>query len=234
MTIFIKAVTVGLIFGCCLSASATVFRGINFADGERSFADAVLLYEPGFGGGLIPTSPAFGDPLSSLGTPDYPVSSDSSTTGSISLGNGGRIILEFKDNLLTTSGGSAEDLFIFEVGPRREGTFVSLRPTLNTLSRLDPAGDIDGDGFFEVGTADGGTGGIDIDAFFSGDLAFDAVQLIDDPNQGPTTGTSVGADIDAVGAFSSAVVPEPTTLIQVAGALILASVYRRGMPSAKR
>jgi hypothetical protein len=49
---------------------------------------------------------------------------------------------------------------------------------------------------------------VDIDARFpghdAGALIFDAVQLIDDPNEGERRGDTVGADIDAVGAIASA------------------------------
>jgi hypothetical protein len=39
--------------------------------------------------------------------------------------------------------------------------------------------------------------------FLPGELRFDAVQLIDDLNEGQTDGATVGADIDAVGDISS-------------------------------
>ena len=44
----------------------------------------------------------------------------------MSLGDGGTLIVEFVDNRLTGSGNSAFDLWIFEVGPDIEDTFVAI------------------------------------------------------------------------------------------------------------
>ena len=53
-------------------------------------------------------------------------------------------------------------------------------------------------------------------------------RLIDDPAEGATGGSSVGADIDAVGAISTFAVPEPTTLgILLVGLTALGLVRRR-------
>ena len=196
------------------SAHAIPFGGIEFPQGESSFADGVIRFDPLFGGGPAPTDPRFTDPLAALGVPDF-----AANVGSVSLGRGGLIELAFIDNVLTNSGDDGFDLHVFEVGPDVEDTFVAIRPTAATLALLDPAGDADGDGFFEVGKVFGSTSSIDIDVFFmgfaAGDLTFDAVQLIDDRNEGNASGATVGADIDAVGAITSAV-PEPQS-----GALLL-------------
>ena len=115
--------------------------------------------------------------------------------------------LGFTDNELTNSGDSSLDLHIFEVGPDVEDTFVAVRPTPATLPLLPLSGDANGDGYYEVGKVAGATSSIDLDATFpgfaAGALRFDAVQLIDDPNEGDPTGQAVGADIDAIGALSS-------------------------------
>lgn len=53
----------------------------------------------------------------------------------------------------------------------------------------------------------GSTSSIDIDFHFpgqpSGTIRFDAVQLVDDPSEGSSSGATVGADIDSVGAIAA-------------------------------
>jgi len=212
-TILLPAV---LVLATWANADGAIFGGIDFPDGAVSFADAVISYDPLFSGGPAPTTSGFLDPSKSLGIPD-------GLAGSVSLGKGGLLEIEFTDNLLTNSGDAGFDLHIFEAGPDVEDTFVAVRPTATTLGLLDPLGDANGDGFFELGKVFGATSSIDIDAIFAGFgvgvLLFDAVQLIDDPDEGLMTGGTVGADIDAVGAIASApapdpgAIPEPTTFV---------------------
>ena len=198
-------------------ANAVIFGGIDFPQGAQSFADSVIRYDPLFNGGPGPTSPNFTDPNSAIGIPD----DFANPAGSVSLGRGGLIELLFTDNVLTNSGNSGFDLHVFEIGPDVEDTFVAIRPTATTLNLLNPLGDANGDGFFEIGKVFGSTSSIDIDTFFAGfsvgELEFDAVQLIDDPNEGNNTGSTVGADIDAVGAISSqstsTTTPEPSLIL---------------------
>jgi hypothetical protein len=98
-------------------------------------------------------------------------------------------------------------LWIYEVGPDVEDTFVE-------ISR-------NGTTWFNVGKVFGATSGIDIDAYGFGTTDFFSfVRLTDDTNEGAQTGDTVGADIDAVGAISSAPpvdpgdpVPEPATIV---------------------
>jgi len=121
--------------------------------------------------------------------------------------------VEFTDNVLTNNGGPELDLHIFEIGPDIEDTFVSIRPTAATALVLLPAiYDADLDGFYEIGMVSGSTDSIDIDALFPaaapGTYMFDAVQLIDDENEGQQAGSTVGADIDAVGAISTIPMPD--------------------------
>ena len=206
------AVTLAVFSLTCLltgPVGATSFGGIEFPEGEVSFADEVIRFDPLFSGGPGPTDPNHIDPQSALGIPDFGINS----VHSVSLGSGGLLELAFLDNLLTNSGDSMFDLHVFEIGADVEDTFVAIRPTASTLLLLDPMGDLDGDGFFEVGGVFGSTSSIDIDIFFAGfapgELTFDAVQLIDDFNEGNATGATVGADIDAVGAIAAIAVPEP-------------------------
>ncbi|MBK7591508.1 MAG: PEP-CTERM sorting domain-containing protein [Betaproteobacteria bacterium] len=86
----------------------------------------------------------------------------------------------------------------------------------------------DGGQWNAVGKISGGTRGIDLDFFgWSPTDLFSFVRLTDDRSQGATTGESVGADIDAVGAISSvpASVPEPTASSLLVAALALAWLF---------
>lgn len=187
----------------CLPARAEIFGGVDFPQGAVSFADAVVAYAPVINGGA-PSAP-HRVPANALGVPDY--SGDNDCTGNlscafVSLGQGGVLTLQFVDNLLTGSGNNAFDLWIFEVGPDVEDTFVEVSG--------------DGQNWTAVGKVFGGTRGIDIDAFgfnVNSTLAF--VRLRDDPNEGGGSGNTAGADIDAVGAISTIRVnrvPEPASL----------------------
>ena len=213
-------------------AQAIPYGGIDFPQGSSSFADSVIRYDPLFSGGPGPTSGNYMDPDKALGTPDY-----NGSTGSVSLGRGGLVELLFFDNLLTNSGSPALDLHVFEIGPDVEDTFVAIRPTAATSVLLSPMTP-DPDGFFDIGKVFGSTDSLDIDAVFPGygpgALEFDAVQLIDDFNEGASGGGTVGADIDAVGAITSApgpgAIPEPLSMhlgLLGVGALVLA-MRRRG------
>jgi uncharacterized protein YjbI with pentapeptide repeats len=191
---------------------AEVFGGLEFPQGVASFADMIIGNEPLFDGGPAPTHESFIDPVSALGSPNY--SGGSTGTGSISLGRGGRITLKFTDNLLTGSGDDAPDLHIFEVGPSVEDTFVEISKN--------------GTIWFDVGKIFGGTSSIDIDAFgFGRNDEFAFVRLRDDPNKDGLAGATVGADIDAVGAISTRVVPEPSAVFLLMVGLIATSTSRR-------
>jgi hypothetical protein len=189
---------------CATPARADIIGGINFPMGVASFADAVVSYNPVIKSGQ--PAEAYRTPDAALGVPDY-----GAIGTSVSLGDGGSIVLRFLDNSLTGSGTSAFDLWVFEVGPDVEDTFV----------------DISTDGLIwhPVGKVTGGTRGIDIDAYGFGPASyFSFVRLIDDTNEGDQTGASVGADIDALGAISSAqpvaAVPEPATILLLGGGLL--------------
>ena len=185
------------------AAEAEVFGGVDFPGGAASFADLVVSYQPGLEG--ADPAAGFRGAFNALGTPDYSGANVCSTTADcdfVSLGVGGALVLRFVDNVLTGSGTSADDLWIFEIGPDVEDTTVDVST--------------DGINWLSVGGVTGSTRGIDLDAFgFGTSSAFSFVRLIDVANEGDTGGASVGADIDAVGAISTRAVtpgvPEPGT-----------------------
>ncbi|MCX8139377.1 MAG: PEP-CTERM sorting domain-containing protein [Gemmataceae bacterium] len=178
--------------------------GAYFPQGAASFADTVISYT--LGSGNVPL--AYRGAFNALGVPNYAGVSSCSNQLSCtfcSLGDGGSLVLRFDDNRLTGSGDSSPDLYIFEVGPAVESTFVDIS--------------MDGVVWYSVGRIQGSTRAIDIDPFLiSYGLTpahqFAYVRITDDPAE--TAGTPAGADIDAVGAISSvlssASVPEPGTL----------------------
>lgn len=188
--------------------------GTDFPQGAISFADSVVSYSPN-GPPSVPHQGAF----NAVGVPDYAgVNScpDQVNCSFVSLGGGGSIVLRFDDNKLTGSNSNALDLWIFEVGPNIEDTFVDIS--------------MDGLNWFGVGKVFGSTAGIDIDAFgFTSADLFGFVRLTDDILQGGSgAGGTVGADIDAVGAITtvSTPIPEPITSALLAVGLLGAARIR--------
>jgi hypothetical protein len=208
--------------------NAEIFNGINFPHGTSSFADAVIVYDPLFSGGPAASLPPPLAPINAIGPPNFVLPADH-----ISLGSGGLIELAFLDNFLINSGTVQPDLYVGEHLGTAERFFVAIRPTAQSAVLLNPALDANHDGYFELGafTGSGAIGDegsvalINIDAVFSGfgpgQLRFEAIQIIDDRNEGANlpSGT-VGMDLEAVGAISSAPVPEPSTLLLAFAGLI--------------
>ena len=201
-----------LVLVWCLPAHAVWIGntqgGADFPAGAVSFSDAVVNYSPGMVGSS-PTEPYRGA-FNALGVPDYAGANSASSQEEctfVSLGDGGSITLQFIDNRLTGSGDSGADLYIFEIGPDVEDTFVEISK--------------DGSVWSSVGGVGGSFSTIDIDAygFGTGDI-FGYVRLTDNTNEGAQSGATVGADIDAVGAISTIVTPP----IPAPGAILLGTL----------
>jgi hypothetical protein len=171
-----------------VSAPSDTFEGILFDQGRISFADAVVDYSPDAGG--APPALVHQSPNAALGVPDCNGRGPEPVDGqfAVSLGLGGTLTLQFVDNFLTGSGDATNDLVVFEVG--------EIESVAVEISR-------DGISYFDVGIVGGLTNQIDIDQFgFGPNDRFSFVRLTD-LRQGSTEGSSLGADIDAVGAISS-------------------------------
>ncbi|WP_310474854.1 PEPxxWA-CTERM sorting domain-containing protein [Sandarakinorhabdus sp.] len=210
-----------LLAGLAPPAQATIIGGVEFPQGAISFADQVVSYNPAFGGGNTPSANHQGA-FNALGVPNYAGVNGCASQAAcsfVSLGDGGRLVVRFTDNVLTGSNSSAFDLWIFEVGPDVEATFVDVSA--------------DGIAWSSVGAVGGSTRGINIDAFgFNTSSVLRFVRLTDNGQLGGQSGATVGADIDAVGAISTRAVvpgiPEPATwLTMLAGFGLTGTVLRR-------
>jgi hypothetical protein len=186
----LKLIVTGFVAAYMQCAHGELFSGVEFPTGSTSFADAVVMYEPSFSGGTIPTGKWL-DSKQALGIPNYTGGGDGN--GAVSLGDGGRLTLQFIDNALIGSNDNSPDLYIFEVGPSVEDMFVEISK--------------DGIHFNAVGKVFGSISSVDIDSFgFTMSDRFYYVRLTD-VFAGSGTESPIGADIDAVGAISS----EPQT-----------------------
>lgn len=232
-----KRSIVTLVLGTCCAflsctANATTFPNISgtgpdLPNGEVSFADVVTSFVPGIVydasvGADVPL-PAFLGAQNTLGIPDVTtqtalncyLNQNQDNCKFASLGVGGILTVEFVDNRLTGSGDDADDLWIYEIGPDIEDTFVEIS--------------MDGINWIDVGKVTGSTKGVDIDAFGFGPTdMFRFVRLTDDPNEGDLDGETVGADIDAIAAISTTVIPIPASVWLLGSGLIgLIGLVRR-------
>ncbi|MCA9216805.1 MAG: hypothetical protein KDB27_27235 [Planctomycetales bacterium] len=183
----------------------TYFNGVPFFGGDASFADEIISFDPLFSGGPAPFRISPEDVLGRLDRTPFLF------TAYQALGHGGAIELGFNDYYLTNDGTDAVELYIGEVQGSPEAVYISLRPTAATRSQLGDEFDLNGDTYFEVGRYAGESYldvygyaiVLDVDDLFPGyanqSLFFDAVQIIDDPQQGSSAGDTVGMDLESVG-----------------------------------
>ncbi|MDZ4849321.1 MAG: dockerin type I domain-containing protein [Pirellulaceae bacterium] len=180
-----------------------VFNNTLFGLGVLAFADRIPVggYAPAFSGGPSPII-GFNQPNDALGNPNYsgdPLLDPAAFQGAVSLGSGGRLVVEFTDNILTGSGDARPDLAVFEVG-------LSERVAVEVST--------DGLVYRAVGFIDGVSPTIDLDFYgYNRDSRLRFVRMTDVISDGPNFGDNVGADIDAVGAISSI----SATLFQAGG-----------------
>ncbi|HEV2529069.1 MAG TPA: Ig-like domain-containing protein, partial [Thermomicrobiales bacterium] len=174
---------------------AVVYKGVDFPGGASSFADQVV----SFTSGTFPNSTTRnGVPANALGPPSAQ-SGNNALGDAVSLGNGGSITVRFTDNYLNGNGTSAPDLWIFEVGDDTELTTVEVSTN--------------GVNWTSVGSTTGQTSGIDIDRYgFGASARLYFVRVTDILNDKLASGVYSGADIDAVGAITSAENRTPTAV----------------------
>lgn len=197
---------VALVAGITITtnAGAVLISGVDFPNGAISFADAVVDYSPG-----PDAAPNYDDPAAALGIPDWTGDNFTAT----SLGDFGSLTLQFTDNALIASGDNSLDLWVFEAGGAED---YNVQISTDNLTYVD------------LGNLTG-SGGIDIDAVAGVTLgALYHYILFTDVLPGQS-GTPFGeADIDAVGAISTAVVPIPAAAWLFGTALMgLVGISRR-------
>lgn len=168
---------------------AATFAGDFYATGTIAFADSVVSYLATAGGGPAPVA-GLQTPAAALGVPNYSgIGEPLPNQGAVSLGRGGRLTVQFTNNILTGSNDARPDLAIYEVGT-------------SELVKVEVS--VDGTTYTNVGTASFNNRFIDLDAYgFNALSQIFYVRVTDEPNDGPISGDSVGADIDAIGALSS-------------------------------
>lgn len=172
------------------ATQANTFKthGVEFPQGEISFADKIIGYTPGEGVAAPhnTSSMAIGIPGN---TGDF---CNASKCDEVSLGIKGTLTVEFTDNYLTTSGDNKLDLWIFETGSAVEATKIDVS--------------VNGTDWIDVGHVAGATAGIDLDAFIGKGIVEDTkyrfVKMKD--MKASSAYPMQGADIDAVGAISAA------------------------------
>lgn len=144
--------------------------------GNRSFADTLIAHQ------AKPSEIKYSKGV--LGAPNMSLERFTVANSNIgTLGLGGVLTIEFKDNTLTNVNGP--DLYVFEMG--------KIEPTKLEISK-------DGKEWIDIGQIEGGTAMVDIEPFVTKGATFNYVRLTDLQ----TFSTVPGADIDAIGAIGGA------------------------------
>lgn len=166
------------------SAGTPSFSSYPFVDRKdnlvivprNAFAARVVSFEAGTPWTADPTHM---NPQTTVGKPDYQNSEIDGTIGALTLGCSGVLILEYDTSIYD---GEGDDIYVFEVGPDAEATKVAVSSDLET--------------WYDVGTAQGSTSGVDLNGKVPEGSHFRYVRLTDakktDGSRWP------GADIDAV------------------------------------
>jgi hypothetical protein len=154
---------------------------IRFPLGAVAFADRVVRFSP-----TTTLDATYADPSQALGSPDYGTDRcPANEECYVSLTSGGGLVLEFTNNTLFD--GPGHDIAVFEIGPDVEATTVEIS--------------VDGRDYIAIGRVEGSSATLDINGRGPQGARYRFVRLTDDPRQGSSSGTTPGADIDAVGAI---------------------------------
>jgi MYXO-CTERM domain-containing protein len=169
------------------AVSAEEFGGVDFPQGESSFADRVVSYN--LNDATDVASPA-DDSQRALGPPNYDQDGNDAL---VALGNvdqgetPGEIVLAFENNRLVDIDG--DDLYIFEAGPAVEASEIAVS--------------VDGQQWYDLGRIEGSTRAIDLADFTVPVAEFRFVRIRDFPDGNTSRSPYGGPDIDAVGAIGS-------------------------------
>jgi OOP family OmpA-OmpF porin len=155
-----------------------VYGRVCLPQGQISFADEVV----SFVAAPRPAGALYGEPKSTLGTPD----ANGTEPTYLSLGCHGVLTLRFIDNALINIEGP--DLYVFEIGPAVESTALAI--SADNLT------------WIEVGDVAGATTAVDIGTHVREGDTFQYVRLTNLSMD--CGGVTPGADVDAVAAIGSA------------------------------
>ena len=155
---------------------------------EIAWADSVIHYDPGAMGENTGNEPdiRYRNPNLALGPPDH----SDSTFGTVALGNGGTLILQFRDNILYD--GSGPDLCFWMPDSSAEEAVVF-------ISR-------DGRSFSRAGTVSSDQPLLDIRSAAKAGQFYTFIKIRDNVFQGATDTPDQGADIDAACALHTGMI----------------------------
>lgn len=155
-------------------------KKLKIALGDIAFADSVISFRVGTPAPVEANK----NPKLAVGLPDY----DGYAGNFVSLGCGGELVLQFKDNALINIKGP--DLYVFELGRYVEETILSISK--------------DGKKWIYVGKINGGNAAVDLGDSINSSEIFRYVKLTDAKTLVKQSDSNPGADIDAVAAIGSA------------------------------